>query len=157
MQIRYCLSCQKELKGRSDKKFCDAQCRSIFHNKNRPPHELTIHKINSSLRKNRMLLAHFCPSGKSTVRKKFSNFWVLNLTCLRISFPFQKVLIIFAMITVFYLLKKRISQKYSSYRNSLIWKFRILTLGNSAHNMVILFQEYVLKSLIHISKIFVPI
>lgn len=69
MQIRYCLSCNKELKGRTDKKFCDTQCRSIYHNKNRPMHEITIQNTNSGLRRNRTLLAHFCPSGKSTVRK----------------------------------------------------------------------------------------
>ncbi|MFH4968740.1 hypothetical protein V8G61_11110 [Gaetbulibacter sp. M240] len=67
--MKFCLSCNKELIGRSDKKFCDAQCRSIYHNKNRPQHEITIQKINSALRGNRSLLAHFCPSGKSTVRK----------------------------------------------------------------------------------------
>ena len=69
MQLRYCLSCNKELKGRTDKKFCDTQCRSMYHNMNRPMHEITIQKINSGLRRNRTLLAHFCPSGKSTVRK----------------------------------------------------------------------------------------
>lgn len=69
METKNCLACKKELKGRADKKFCDAQCRSVHHNKNKPIHELTIQKTNRSLRKNRTLLAHFCPSGKSTVRK----------------------------------------------------------------------------------------
>ena len=69
MNIRFCLSCNKELIGRTDKKFCDAQCRSIFHNQNRPFHELTIRNINGALRSNRSLLAHYCPSGKTTVRK----------------------------------------------------------------------------------------
>jgi len=70
MNVRLCLSCEKELKGRSDKKFCDTQCRSIYHNRNRPSHELSIQRINSDLRRNRSLLAHFCPSGKSTVDKE---------------------------------------------------------------------------------------
>ena len=69
MKMKFCLSCSKELVGRTDKKFCDAQCRSTYHNQNRPQHEITIQKINSILRRNRSLLAHFCPSGKSTVRK----------------------------------------------------------------------------------------
>ena len=67
---RFCLACKKELKGRSDKKFCDSQCRSTYHNTNRPSHEFTIQSINSDLRRNRSLLAHFCPSGKSTVEKE---------------------------------------------------------------------------------------
>ncbi|WP_345007641.1 hypothetical protein [Snuella lapsa] len=70
MKIKYCLACKKELKGRCDKKFCDTQCRSTYHNTNRPFHELSIQKINSDLRRNRSLLAHFCPSGKSTVEKE---------------------------------------------------------------------------------------
>lgn len=69
MKVQFCLACNKELKGRSDKKFCDMQCRSTYHNANRPSHELSIQRINSDLRRNRSLLAHFCPSGKSTVDK----------------------------------------------------------------------------------------
>ena len=70
MQKLFCLSCEKELIGRTDKKFCDAQCRSTYHNKNKPVYEIEIQKTNSALRKNRSLLAHFCPSGRSTVRKE---------------------------------------------------------------------------------------
>jgi hypothetical protein len=70
MQMKFCLACNKELIGRTDKKFCDAQCRSTYHNKNRPIHEITIQRTNSSLRKNRTLLAHFSPSGKTTVKKE---------------------------------------------------------------------------------------
>ena len=68
--MRYCQACNKELKGRSDKKFCDTQCRSTFQNTNKAPHELEIQTINSLLRSNRSLMAHFCPSGKSTVDKE---------------------------------------------------------------------------------------
>ena len=68
--MKFCLACNKELIGRTDKKFCDAQCRSTYHNKNRPIHEITIQRTNSSLRKNRTLLAHFSPSGKTTVKKE---------------------------------------------------------------------------------------
>jgi hypothetical protein len=70
MKIRFCISCGKELKGRSDKKFCDVQCKSVYHNTNRPFHERSIQKINSGLRHNRSLLARFCPGGKSTVEKQ---------------------------------------------------------------------------------------
>lgn len=68
--MKFCLACNKELVGRTDKKFCDAQCRSTHHNKNRPLHEITIQKTNSTLRRNRSLLAHFSPSGKTTVSKE---------------------------------------------------------------------------------------
>lgn len=70
MKVRFCISCGKELKGRSDKKFCDVQCKSLYHNTNRPFHEHSMQKINSGLRHNRSLLARFCPGEKSTVEKK---------------------------------------------------------------------------------------
>lgn len=64
-----CLNCQKQLHGRSDKKYCDMHCKSMYHNKNKAKHELSIQSINSILRKNRSILSHFCPVGKATVRK----------------------------------------------------------------------------------------
>jgi len=70
MQLKFCLACNRELIGRADKKFCDSQCRSTYHNKNRPIHEIDIQKINSSLRRNRTLLAHFSPSGKTTIKRE---------------------------------------------------------------------------------------
>ncbi|MCH7785106.1 MAG: hypothetical protein IIB06_06770 [Bacteroidetes bacterium] len=90
MQIRYCLSCNKELLGRTDKKFCDTQCRSTHHNKNRPFHEITIQKANSGLRRNRTLLAHFCPSGKSTVRKDVLVELDYRFELFTYLFPFKK-------------------------------------------------------------------
>jgi predicted nucleic acid-binding Zn ribbon protein len=45
-QERKCLTCQKELKGRSDKKFCNEYCRNVFNN-------------NQNLRKNRKILEGF--------------------------------------------------------------------------------------------------
>ena len=70
MKINFCLSCNSKLIGRSDKKFCDAQCRSTYHNQNKPVHEMLIQQTNSILRKNRGILAHYCPQGKATVRKE---------------------------------------------------------------------------------------
>jgi hypothetical protein len=31
--IRHCKECEKQLSGRTDQKFCDAYCRSSWHNK----------------------------------------------------------------------------------------------------------------------------
>ena len=88
--MKFCLSCNKELVGRTDKKFCDAQCRSTHHNKNRPLHEITIQKTNSALRQNRSLLAHFCPSGKTTVRKDVLAQSGYQFEVFTHIFPFQK-------------------------------------------------------------------
>jgi hypothetical protein len=90
MQMKFCLSCNKELIGRTDKKFCDTQCRSTYHNKNRPLHEIVIQKTNSVLRRNRGLLAHFCPSGKSTVRKEVLMQSGYQFETFTHTFPFAK-------------------------------------------------------------------
>jgi hypothetical protein len=31
--MRNCMECQKPLRGRSDKKFCDYTCKNLFHNR----------------------------------------------------------------------------------------------------------------------------
>lgn len=89
MKIRYCLFCEKELRGRADKKFCDTQCRSSYHNTHKSLHEQIIHKTNSALRKNRSLLAHFCPEGKTTVRKEVLKQLGYNFTAFTHIFPFR--------------------------------------------------------------------
>ncbi|TNJ42476.1 hypothetical protein KFZ70_14995 [Tamlana fucoidanivorans] len=89
MELTLCLACNKPLKGRSDKKFCDAQCRSIYHNKNRAPHEMQMQEINKILRKNRGLLAQFCPSGKSTVKKSVLHQLGFSFIYFTDMFPFK--------------------------------------------------------------------
>ncbi len=68
-QKRYCLSCNKELEGRSDKKFCDAHCKSSYQyqqSKLNPSNFYT--KVNNQLKLNRKLLKYYNTSGKSTIR-----------------------------------------------------------------------------------------
>lgn len=67
---KLCQHCGKELAGRLDKKFCDDQCRSTYHNHSKPENERMIAAVNRQLRKNRTVLKHFCPLGKATVRKQ---------------------------------------------------------------------------------------
>ncbi len=64
-----CVYCGEVLKGRTDKRFCDANCRSAWHNANTNPGETEIKKINKILRKNRSLLRFFSPEGKTTIKK----------------------------------------------------------------------------------------
>ena len=65
-----CLNCGSKLTGRRDKKFCDAQCKAEFHNKNRSYGELYISSSQSITRHNRRILKTLCPEGKATVRKE---------------------------------------------------------------------------------------
>ena len=65
-----CLNCDKKLAGRRDKKFCDAQCKAEYHNKNKSFGELYISSSQSITRHNRRILKTLCPEGKATVRKE---------------------------------------------------------------------------------------
>jgi hypothetical protein len=51
-----CLSCQKPVKGRVDKKFCDDYCRNNYNNSLKGTSNNTIRNINNGLRKNRRIL-----------------------------------------------------------------------------------------------------
>ncbi|MFY0628228.1 MAG: hypothetical protein JXR07_18160 [Reichenbachiella sp.] len=70
MDNNKCLSCQKVLAGRIDKKFCSSQCRANFHNQHKRKNERVIAAVNRQIRKNRMILKNLCPTGKATVRKE---------------------------------------------------------------------------------------
>ncbi|PIE50569.1 MAG: hypothetical protein CSA38_02935 [Flavobacteriales bacterium] len=62
--MKKCLNCEKELKGRSDKKFCDNDCRNEYNNtKNRDVNK-TMRNINNRLRKNRRILSDLIPKDE---------------------------------------------------------------------------------------------
>ena len=69
--VNNCKTCGAKLIGRSDKKFCDAQCRSSFNSREKRKHEQLILEINKTLRKNRKILKQFNPEGKTTIRKEY--------------------------------------------------------------------------------------
>lgn len=66
-----CLYCKEPLIGRSDKKFCNDQCRITFHNSKVNEKENVIKDVNKVLRKNRSILKFASPMGKTTVKKSF--------------------------------------------------------------------------------------
>ena len=66
-----CKNCNEPVVGRSDKKFCDDQCRNTYNNKIKRQHEKLILDINKILRKNRKILQQFNPEGKTTIRTEY--------------------------------------------------------------------------------------
>ena len=68
---KYCLSCNNELHGRADKKFCDDQCRTTYNNQFKV-NTGAIKDINAILKKNRKILHDLTPEeqGKAKVSKK---------------------------------------------------------------------------------------
>lgn len=66
---KICMHCDKELLGRTDKKFCDPHCKSAFHYeqaKEQP--ERFFNKVDNQLRLNRRILKEYNKGGKVTVR-----------------------------------------------------------------------------------------
>ncbi len=64
MNARLCLACQKTLRGRLDKKFCDDYCRNTYNNQRNSDQNNFVRNINNVLRKNRRLLEMYIPEGE---------------------------------------------------------------------------------------------
>ncbi len=69
-QIKLCLFCSKPLKGRSDKKFCDEQCKNQYHNLAVEDGEKTYKRVLKILRKNRQVLKELLGEQSSVVLTK---------------------------------------------------------------------------------------
>lgn len=66
---RLCLQCGLEIEGRSDKKFCDAYCKSAYHyNKSQNEEPMFYKKVVSQLKLNRKILKNYNKAGKVTIR-----------------------------------------------------------------------------------------
>ncbi|MEO8720527.1 MAG: hypothetical protein ABI297_02965 [Ginsengibacter sp.] len=59
IQTAHCLNCDKALKGRTDKKFCNDYCRNSFNNQLKSGKNNLIRNINNALGKNRRILESF--------------------------------------------------------------------------------------------------
>jgi hypothetical protein len=68
METNKCLACNKPLRGRIDKKFCDDACRNGYNNqiKAKTNHSGYIRSINNSLLKNRRVLSKLIPTNEET-------------------------------------------------------------------------------------------
>ncbi|MDO5509897.1 MAG: hypothetical protein Q4F57_04315 [Weeksellaceae bacterium] len=51
-----CLFCDRPLKGRIDKKYCDESCRNSFNNRRNSIDQSIVRKINNILKQNRRIL-----------------------------------------------------------------------------------------------------
>lgn len=72
-EVRLCLTCEKPLKGRTDKKFCDDYCRNNFNNQLKAGTTNLVRNINNALGKNRRILESCFANGEEmakTTREK---------------------------------------------------------------------------------------
>lgn len=63
-----CLFCEKPVKGRSDKKFCDDYCRAAYNNELKSAANNFIRNVNNALGKNRRILESLLPEGEATAK-----------------------------------------------------------------------------------------
>lgn len=73
---RKCLACEKTLRGRVDKKFCDDYCRNAYNNRQNSDNNNFVRNINNILRKNRRILESLIPDGEGMAkcpRKKLAD------------------------------------------------------------------------------------
>ncbi|WP_026896730.1 hypothetical protein [Daejeonella oryzae] len=66
---KQCLDCEKPVRGRIDKKFCDDQCRSNYNNRLKSKNPDIVNFINSILKNNRKILEKLNPDGKTKLLK----------------------------------------------------------------------------------------
>lgn len=65
---RQCLACDKPLKGRSDKKFCDDYCRNNYNNQLKADSNNLVRNINNALGKNRRILESTISDGEEMAK-----------------------------------------------------------------------------------------
>ena len=91
---RRCLRCGKPLKGRSDKKFCNDDCRTDYHNDRRRAREKELRAVNRILSNNWKILSaqlreghRDVPAGDLSAR----NFNFDIYTASRLLFPGRRI------------------------------------------------------------------
>ena len=67
---RTCLDCGTILRGRSDKKFCDDQCRSNYNNQAKAGAYMMMRPVNTILRRNYAILSKLCLGEKTKIGKE---------------------------------------------------------------------------------------
>lgn len=66
--IAVCRNCNKTVKGRTDKKFCDDYCRNSYNNQLKATSNNIVRNINNALGKNRRILESFFKNSDETTR-----------------------------------------------------------------------------------------
>jgi hypothetical protein len=62
---RYCLYCEKLLRGRSDKLYCDDACRNSYFNEQKKNDHQAIRAVDLALKKNRRILRDILGDNKT--------------------------------------------------------------------------------------------
>ncbi|MEO6669671.1 MAG: hypothetical protein ABIN36_09370 [Ferruginibacter sp.] len=68
IQPRLCITCNKPVKGRTDKKFCDDYCRNNYNNHLKADCNNLVRNINNALGKNRRILEGILPKKEEMIK-----------------------------------------------------------------------------------------
>jgi len=68
IQHKLCLNCDKAVKGRTDKKFCDDYCRNNYNNQLKSNTINLVRNINNALGKNRRILENLFLAGEEMTK-----------------------------------------------------------------------------------------
>ena len=68
--LKHCLACEKPLKGRVDKKYCNDNCRNTYHNHRKlmGSYNNYVRNINNTLLKNRRILEEVLHTDEDTTK-----------------------------------------------------------------------------------------
>ena len=66
--LKNCQACNKSIKGRTDKKFCDDYCSNAFNNKIKSAGNNTVRNINNALRRNRRILQELLAPNERMIK-----------------------------------------------------------------------------------------
>ena len=74
--LKKCLMCDKTLRGKVDKKFCDDYCRSNYNNlqKQKDKPDLYVKEVNNILLKNRKILSELLPEQEEITKTTLDKF-----------------------------------------------------------------------------------
>lgn len=69
-QTKKCLHCERPVKGRADKKFCDDSCRNAYNNvlKSETGTDVLVRRMNQVLLKNRRILRSLLPDAEGMTK-----------------------------------------------------------------------------------------
>jgi hypothetical protein len=68
IKLKLCLNCNKPVKGRTDKKFCDDFCRNNYNNQLKSNTINLVRNINNALGKNRRILENLFIAGEEMAK-----------------------------------------------------------------------------------------
>jgi len=68
-----CKACNKTIRGRSDKKFCNDYCRNAYNNQLKSPSNNLVRNTNNRLSKNRRILENISENQSGLIKIKKEN------------------------------------------------------------------------------------